>query len=149
MKRFAIVVLLMTVSFVVGCVSKNGPKFGALDVVLENQTEGATGWTAQVTVKNPSQESQVLQFSPGPFYAMIVSKGTTEVYRGSYIPQNESDLQNFTPGSEKSFVMGWSYTDQAGKKIEPGTYNVRVELYASTNRAKGPKVVGPVDVLVK
>lgn len=149
MKRVLIPVLLIVVLLLVGCVPKNGPKFGNLQVAIENQTEGETSWTAQVTIKNPSQESQVLQFAPGPFYAMIVSKGTTEIYRGKYTPQSESDLQNLMPGSDKSFAMGWSYTDQAGNKVQPGVYKVRVELYAATNQANGPKVVGPVDVLVK
>jgi hypothetical protein len=149
MKRFAIPVLLMAVLLLSGCVTKQGPKFGALEVTIENQTEGEKSWTALVKIKNPGEEAQVLQFADGPFYAMIVSKGNTEVYRGNYTPQNQSDLQNLMSGAEKSFAMGWSYTDQAGNRVQPGTYKVRVELYAATNRAAGPKVVGPVDVLVK
>jgi len=149
MKRVSILVLFVIVLLLAGCVTKDGPKFGALEVLIQNQTEGEQSWIAQVTIKNPSQEPQVVQFAPGPFYSMIVSKGTKEVYRGNYTPQNEPDFQNFMPGSEKSFAMSWSYTDQAGNKVQPGTYKVRVELNAATNRANGPKVVGPVDVLVK
>jgi len=150
MNGLTIPVLLLAVLLLSGCVMKEGPKFGALEVTIENQTEGANSWMAQVKVKNPTQEAQVLQFVPDqPFYAMIVTKGNTEVYRGNYTPQNQSNLQNLTSGAEKSFAMSWSYNDQAGNKVQPGTYKVRVELYAATNKANGPKVVGPVDVLVK
>lgn len=166
MRRFLLPVLILTLALILpACAAKKAdPKWGNLEVTLENVQQTETQWSANLVIKNPTDKMQVLQYNHPAKYTMVIKrKGQTEelMRRGfDQVPQDKPEILNIAGGVTKAHPVVWTYLDEAGKKVEPGNYDITVELNAVTvdrvpeagqpaPKAFERKVLGPVTVAVK
>lgn len=171
MKRFLLPVLILTLALLLSaCRANNAPQkqetdqWGNLRVTLENVQQAKKQWSAKLAVKNPTDKMQVMQYR-GPFkYALIVTRDGKDVLHQEFEPMNpeKPEILNLVAGVTKNHIVVWTYLDNDGKRVEPGTYEVTVLLQAvtavpvanpkagqPTEQIIGPKTVGPVQVTVK
>jgi len=162
MRRFlfpAVAVLALMLA-VAACGRAQGPEWGNLKLTLDKVQQTENHWTARLVLTNPTDKVQVIEYIDEARYTMIVTKGGQEVLVQPFDirDEEESKILNLAPGVSKEYVVAWTYRNQAGDRVEPGTYEVSVRLEAVTvmqERGKTqptlvePRTVGPVKVQVQ
>ncbi|MFO7274862.1 MAG: hypothetical protein LOD90_08435 [Symbiobacteriaceae bacterium] len=161
MRRFLVPVLVvcaLTLALA-GCGRAQGPEWGNLRLTLEKQQQTEKHWTARLVLTNPTDKVQVIEYTGGARYTLIVTRNGETVLEQSFDPLKEDDptILNLAPGVAKEYVVAWTYRNQEGERVEPGTYEVSVRLNAVTVVKEAgkrqptlvePRTVGPVKVQV-
>lgn len=149
MRRLLILVSL-SLLVLTACTAKGGSaNWGSLKVSFGRVQAQPAAWTADVQVANRTEKTHVMQYNGQFKYTMHVYKDGNEIYKMAYGPLSKPELLNILPGATQSHIVTWGYTDQAGKKVAPGKYQVKAEIHAITTSAQGGPLVGPIDVEVK
>lgn len=149
MKRI-LVTLLLSVLVLSGCSSAGKLQpWGKLQVGLAKIEATDTQWTAQLVVKNPTKQVQLIQYQGPARYTLVVTQGEKEVLRTGFDSLEKPELLNLGGEVEKKHPVAWTYKDQEGNKLPAGTYQVKVELNAATPGADKAAVAGPVKVTIK
>lgn len=170
MRRFLFPLLILTLALLLpACAPNNAPKqdpeqWGNLRVTLEGAAQTEKQWSAKLAIKNPTDKMQVMQYQGPARYTMVVTRDEEEVLRQNFdaLDPSKPEVLNLTAGVTKSHPVVWTYRNNAGQPVEPGTYQISVTLNAITtmpnpNPKAGepaqqivqPKTVGPVTVTVK
>ncbi len=129
-----------------GGTAENGPQFGELTVTMEKIEQTEKQWFGFLTITNPTQKNQVIEYFGPAKYTMVVTQGENEVLRMPFEPRdpNKSEVVNFSKGIEKKHPVVWTYVDNKGNKVQPGNYQVKVELHGRTAQVEGQQVKGEV-----
>jgi len=162
MRRFRLpVLLILSLALLLSaCGSKQGPEWGNLRLTLDKIQQTDQHWTARMVLNNPTDKIQVIEYTAAQRYTLIVTQGDKEVLVQPFDIRKEEDpkVLNLAPGVSKEYPVAWTYRDQDGNRVSPGTYNVSVRLEAVTVvREAGktqptlvePRTVGPVQVKVQ
>lgn len=162
MRRFLFPVLaVLTLTLLLAaCGRAQGPEWGNLKLTLEKVQQTDKHWTARMVLTNPTDKVQVIEYVSDARYTLIVTKDGEEVLVQPFDIQKEdaTKILNLAPGVAKEYVVAWTYRNQDGDRVEPGTYEVSVRLNAVTvvqERGKTqptliePRTVGPVKVQVQ
>lgn len=123
--------------------------FGNLKVTLSNPTVTEKQWYGFLEIANPTDQTQIVQYNPPNRYTMLVTRGGKEYYKGTFEPISKPDLNNILPGATQRFPVVWTFTDQTGKRVPPGTYQVKVVVNAAAVGAEKGITIGPFSVAVK
>ena len=156
---FPVLVVLALALSLAGCGRAQGPQWGNLNLTLEDVQQNENHWTARMVLTNPTDKVQVIEYIADARYTLIVTKGGEEVFVQPFDIRQEGDpsILNLSPGVSKEYVVAWTYRDEEGNRVEPGTYEVTVRLEAVTvvqEPGKSqptliePRTVGPVKVEV-
>lgn len=145
MKRFLVPLLLLVLLAACG---RSG-EFGNLKVTLSKPTVSEKQWHGFLEITNPTDQTQIVQYNPPNRYTMIVTRGGKEYYKGAFQPISNPDLNNILPGATQRFPVVWTFTDQTGKRVPPGTYQIKVALNAAAQGADKGITIGPIRVAVK
>ncbi|MFZ5825243.1 MAG: BsuPI-related putative proteinase inhibitor [Bacillota bacterium] len=171
MRRFLLPVLILTLALLLSaCGANRAPQkeqpdqWGNLRVTLEKVQQTETQWSANLAVHNPTEKMQAMQYRGASRYTMVVTREGKEVLRRGFesMDPNKPEILNLTAGITKNHVVVWTFRDEAGNRVEPGTYEISVTLNGVTvvpvanpqagqpaEQLVGPKTVGPVQVTVK
>lgn len=161
MRRFRLpVLLILSLALLLSaCAKKQGPEWGNLSLTLERVQQTDQHWTARMVLSNPTDKVQVIEYTASPRYTLIVTQGDKEVLVQPFDIRKEEDpkILNLAPGVSKEYPVAWTFRDQDGNRVSPGTYYVSVRLEAVTvvQDSKGqpilvePRSVGPVQVKVQ
>lgn len=170
MRRFLLPVLMLTLALVLSACGANNqaPKkdpaeWGHLRVTLENVQQAERQWSANIAIKNSTDKMQMVQYQGAFKYSLIVTREGKEVLRQDFEPMdpNKPEILNLSAGVVKNHVVVWTYLDQEGKRVEPGTYELSAQLFALTPtkdqpasntgeiKAVAAPLLGPVKVEVK
>ncbi|MBP2017870.1 hypothetical protein J2Z79_001256 [Symbiobacterium terraclitae] len=158
--RFPVLLTLALVLLLSACGGKQGPEWGNLRLTLEGIQQSDTQWSARMVLTNPTDKVQVIQYT-GPYrYTMIVTQNGKEILTRPFDKRTKEtpEILNLTKGVSTEYAVAWTYLDQDGNRVPPGTYEVSVRLEAITVVQKTgqseptviePKTVGPVRVKVQ
>ncbi len=127
-----------------GGTAENGPQFGELTVTMEKIEQTEKQWSGVLTVTNPTEKNQVIEYYGPAKYTMVVTQGENEILRQSFEPRDaqKQEIVNLAKGVAKKHIVVWTYRDTKGERVPAGKYQVKVELHAATAKTQGQKVVG-------
>ncbi|MFZ5816131.1 MAG: hypothetical protein ACOY93_12600 [Bacillota bacterium] len=135
-------------------------KWGNLQVALENIQQQENQWSANLAVKNPTEKMQNYAYQGTARYTLVISREGKEVLRQDFDPidPSKAHIHNLGRGVTKDHVVVWTFRDQEGKRVPPGTYQATVTLNATTVVTAPNKTIqtvypaptlGPVTITVK
>ncbi|MEW8979350.1 MAG: BsuPI-related putative proteinase inhibitor [Symbiobacterium sp.] len=162
MRRFRLPVYLVLtlVLLLTACSGRQNPQWGNLRLTLEEINQTDTQWSARLVLTNPTDKVQVIQYTEPYRYTMVVTQGDQEIYTRSFDKRDKEtpEILNLSAGVSKEYVVAWTYRDNEGNRVPPGTYNVSVRLEAITVVQEAGKTqptvveartMGPLKVQVK
>lgn len=161
MRRFLLPVLILTLALLLSaCAGANNKapgdpaEWGKLRATLENVQQTEKQWSANIVVHNPTEQLQSIQYRGASRYTMVVTREGETILRQDFDPMDPEKPQilNLTKGVSKKHIVVWTYLDQEGNKVPPGTYEITAVLNAVTTPKTGQGVVqpptfGPVKVI--
>jgi len=158
--RFPVLLVLSLALLLSACGGKQDSEWGNLRLTLEKIQQTEQYWTARMVLTNPTDKVQVIEYTASNRYTLIVTQGDKEVLVQAFDPRKEDDpkILNLASGVSKEYPVTWSYLDQDGNRVPPGTYYVSVRLEAVTVVQESGKsrptlveqrTVGPVQVKVQ
>lgn len=163
MRRFLLPVLILTLALLLqACgqgAAKDPSRWGNLRVTLENIQQAEKQWSANLVIHNPTDKMQAFQYRGPAKYTMIVTRDGETILRRDFEPMDpeKPEFANLVKGVSKKHLVVWTFLDEAGNRVPPGTYEVTVVLNAvvaveDVRQAKEglaePPTLGPVKVTV-
>lgn len=161
MKGYRFLVLFLALALLLQACGGNTARWGHFQVALTDVKQTDRQWSANLTVTNATDTVQSLSYVGKVRYVLTVKKGDEVILEQGFDPRpdpEKAETVNLAKGVSKKHIVVWTYRDQKGDPVEPGTYTVTVHLNAVTRARPGEKAenglvvgktVGPVRVTVK
>jgi hypothetical protein len=163
MRRFRLPVLMLTLALLLsacrgGAIKQS--KWGPLEIGMENIQQDEKQWSANLVVKNPTGQMQVMHYVGPARYVLEITRGGNEVLVQGFDAKDpeKAETLNLAGGVTKNHIVVWTFRDKDGNRVEPGTYQARVHLNALTpvktkagqaTQAVQAPVLGPFQITVK
>jgi len=161
MKGYRFLMLFLALALLLQACGGNSAQWGHLQVALTDVKQTESQWSANLTVTNNTDSAQSLSYVGPVKYVLTVKKGDEVVLQQGFDPRQDpekAETVNIAKGASKKHVVVWTFRDQKGDPVEPGTYTITVDLNAVTRARPGEeaqnglvvgKTLGPVKVTVK
>ncbi len=149
MRFWATTVLLLATgatAFALNCVCnpRDGSTAQPTTKVVVNKKKYSAGSQVQIsfTVQNESKQNMILRFSSGQQYDMWITQNKREVWRWSRDKVFTQALKSTTlmPGEQKVFKVSWNQTNNEGKPVVPGVYELHAQLTTIPTRREPVKI---------